>query len=160
MNNTDRKGNQVKILSDPVTVIREHSLRNPLYSRLYEKEREMWWSVSQETCLISKERLPKKVIFLLKENAKSFLFAVSVFLWSRHILFYGMLSKNVEPYRYRDKIWTAKQGLTDCDGIRSVTSCEYSRTAAKCEPESPAYIIYHIAVTVPVCFCICLTSSW
>lgn len=41
MNNTDRKGNQVKILSDPVTVIREHSLRNPLYSRLYEKEGEM-----------------------------------------------------------------------------------------------------------------------
>lgn len=60
------KGNQVQVLSDPVTVNREYFLTNPLYNFLYEKERKICRSVSQETCLILKERLPKKVQFLSK----------------------------------------------------------------------------------------------
>ena len=61
-----RKGNWVRIPSDPVTVSREYFLTHPLYNFLYEKERKICRSVSQETCLILKERLPKKVQFLTK----------------------------------------------------------------------------------------------
>ena len=56
----------MRALSDPVTVSREYFLTNPLYNFLYEKERKICRSVSQETCLILEERLPKKVQFLSK----------------------------------------------------------------------------------------------
>lgn len=56
----------MRVLSDPVTVSREYFLTNPLYNFLYEKERKICRSVSQETCLILEERLPKKVQFLSK----------------------------------------------------------------------------------------------
>ena len=60
------KGNQVRNLSDPVTVSREYFLTNPLYNVLYEKERKICRSASQETCFMLEERLPKKVQFLSK----------------------------------------------------------------------------------------------
>lgn len=74
------KGNQVQVLSDPVTVNREYFLTNPLYNFLYEKERKICRSVSQETCLILEERLPKKVQFLSK---RPFGFLVCLFLWKQ-----------------------------------------------------------------------------
>ncbi len=56
----------MQVLSDPVTVSREYFLTNPLYNVLYEKERKICRSASQETCFMLEERLPKKVQFLSK----------------------------------------------------------------------------------------------
>lgn len=79
-----RKGNQVRILSDPVTVFREYSLVVSIVLR-YEKERDMRRSVSQETCLVLEERLPMKVQFLTKRYLR-YVF-LGCLRGSRHFLF-------------------------------------------------------------------------
>lgn len=113
----------MRVLSDPVTVSREYFLTNPLYNFLYEKERKICRSVSQETCLILEERLPKKVQFLTK---CLMVFCICLFLgkqafFMQHRSFfdlpYGMLT--VEPYHLKAALPNAK-GLIGCDGIQSI----------------------------------------
>ena len=93
---------------------------NPLYV-MYEKERDIRWAVSQETCLVLEERLPMKVQFLTEEYLcyaflVCLLLEAGIFLWN---------ALDVEPYRQPGwyESWTCILifGLTDRDGIRSVT---------------------------------------
>lgn len=52
-------------------------------------------SVSQETCLMLKEKLPKKVQFLFE---RFYLLRMPVFFWNRH--FYLWNAQCVEPYKH------------------------------------------------------------
>lgn len=91
-----RKGNQVWILSDPVTVFREYPLIESIVLLQYEKEKGIWWSVSQETCLVFEERLPMKVQFLTERYLR-YAFLGCLLLEAGIFCLWNAL--DVEPYR-------------------------------------------------------------